>query len=52
MLAQRRRLWADISQALGQRLVFAGATSACTIESTGQTETAGQNATDTLSRQR
>ena len=41
MLAQRRGRWANISPALGQHLVFAGATSAasaCTIETAGQTD--------------
>ena len=35
MLAQRRRRWTNISKALGQRLVFAGATSACMKETAG-----------------
>ena len=38
MLAQRRGRWANISPALGQRLVFAGAACDCTMETTGQTE--------------
>ena len=53
MLAQRRRRWVSISPALGQRLMFAGATSPASvgmIEAAGQTDK--QNATERLSGQR
>ena len=38
MLAQRHRQWANISPALGQRLVFAGVACDCTMETAGQTD--------------
>ena len=39
MLVQRLRRWPNISPALGQSLVLAGATSACTIEAAGRGHT-------------